>query len=291
MSGLQTVSMTGLGSASGLTEVGALRIELRSVNGRGLTVKQRLCPEALCFEVAFDEVVRANLTRGTVTMIVERTDGGSGYDRSSLRRLLADLRGLAVDLGLRDDLSLRDLLSMASASARAESGSRPLPPEVAALLQRAVSDLRRHRHTDGTATVAAILTQINELDRLSGIAAARAPEVVRAHGEKLQKRVNEQLAAHGLQLEPGEILRELALFADRADTAEELQRLAAHIVGTRTLLVQGGELGRKLEFLLQELLRETNTLGSKSPDVAMAHTVVAMKSCIDKLKEQAANLE
>jgi uncharacterized protein (TIGR00255 family) len=158
-------------------------------------------------------------------------------------------------------------------------------------MQRAIEDLRRHRQSDGAATVAALREQLDELRRLALVAQQRAPEIAKAYGEKLQKRVNDLLAAHGLQIEPEVVLRELALFADRSDVAEELQRLTAHLAEANALLGQGGEIGRKLDFLLQELLRETNTLGSKSPDVAMAHGVVAMKSCIDKLKEQAANLE
>ncbi len=291
MSVRPTASMTGSGSASGPTEIGDLRIELRSVNGRGLTLKQRLCSEALCFEVAFEEQVRANVGRGTVTLIVERTGGTAGFDRESMRRLLSEVRLLAADLGLHDNVTLRDLIALASATSRPESASKPLPSALAALLQQAIDDLRRHRQSDGAATVAALREQLDELRRLAVVAQQRAPEIAKSYGEKLQKRVNDLLAAHGLQIEPAVVLRELALFADRSDVAEELQRLSAHLSETQALLSQGGEIGRKLDFLLQELLRETNTLGSKSPDVAMAHGVVAMKSCIDKLKEQAANLE
>jgi len=88
-----------------------------------------------------------------------------------------------------------------------------------------------------------------------------------------------------------DLVREVAIYADRVDVAEELQRLAAHLAEIRAALGQPGEVGRRLEFLLQELLRETNTLASKSPDVALSHAAVAMKSCIDRLKEQVANLE
>ena len=95
MSVRPTASMTGTGSASGPTEIGDLRIELRSVNGRGLVLKQRLCPEALRFEVGFEELVRASVARGTVTLIVERDSGLSGLDRSHMRRLLTDMRTLA----------------------------------------------------------------------------------------------------------------------------------------------------------------------------------------------------
>ncbi|HZT56876.1 MAG TPA: DUF1732 domain-containing protein, partial [Burkholderiaceae bacterium] len=190
-----------------------------------------------------------------------------------------------------DDLSLRDLLALAGGTARGEAGARPLPPRLQALLRAALDDLRRHRAADGAATVAAMRSQIDALDGLLAEARERAPQIARTYGDKLQRRVNEILAEHGLQLQPADVLREIALFADRTDVTEELHRLEAHLAEARALFAQGGELGRKLEFLLQEMLREANTLGAKSPDAAMAHAVVAIKSAIDKLKEQAANLE
>jgi uncharacterized protein (TIGR00255 family) len=88
-----------------------------------------------------------------------------------------------------------------------------------------------------------------------------------------------------------DLVREVAVYADRVDVAEEFQRLRTHTDALNKLLTEGGEVGRRLEFLLQELLRETNTLGSKSPDTEVAHAVVAMKSCISVIKEQVANLE
>ena len=283
--------MTGSGSAAGSTEVGELRIELRSVNGRGLLLKQRLCSEAIGFEAAFDEALRGAVARGTVTLVVERAGGSGGYDRESLRRQLQDLRALAKDLGLVDDLSLRDLLALAGGALRAEAGARSLPPRLQALLRAALDDLQRHRAADGAAAVAAMRAQFDALDGLLASARERAPQIARTYGDKLQRRVNEILAEHGLQLQPADVLREIALFADRTDVTEELHRLEAHFAEARALFAQGGELGRKLEFLLQEMLREANTLGAKSPDAAMAHAVVAIKSAIDKLKEQAANLE
>ncbi|MGA0868968.1 MAG: endoribonuclease YicC domain-containing protein, partial [Planctomycetota bacterium] len=122
-------------------------------------------------------------------------------------------------------------------------------------------------------------------------AEARAPELVTSQRERLLERVNEFLAGRGLSIEPDNVVRELAVFAEKTDVAEEIQRLRAHIERAHQLLDGGGEVGRRFEFLVQEMLRETNTLGSKSPDVQIAHTVVAMKTAIDRLKEQAANLE
>ena len=119
----------------------------------------------------------------------------------------------------------------------------------------------------------------------------RAPEMVASYRERLLGRVNEFLEGRAQAMETGDVIREVAVFADRVDIAEELQRLGAHVERAEELLAAGGAVGRKLEFLVQEMLREVNTVGSKSPDVAIAHRVVEMKSCVDRLKEQAANLE
>ena len=285
--------MTGAGTAAGATELGDLRVEIRTVNGRGLGIKLRLCSEGAGLESAIEELVRWRLARGSVTVIVERPGAAAGLpDRATLRAFVAELRALASDVGLSGELGLRDVVLLATAGGRGDAvTSRPLPPRVLALLEAAVGSLQDHRATDGAATVAAILGHLDEFVAHSERAAARAPEVVAAWRQRLLARVNEVVAEHGVQLQPGDVVREVALFADRIDVAEELQRLAAHVAETRALLQRGGEIGRKLEFLVQELLRETNTLGSKSPDVTMTHAVVAMKSCIDRIKEQAANLE
>lgn len=285
-----TTSMTGAGVATGATEFGDLRVEVRSVNGRALQIKQRLCTEVAGLESAFDEAVRKVVGRGTVTFVVERTGSAVGGDRAALRQFVADLRAMAAELGLADDLSLRDVLTL-SATVRAPGATREFGPRLAALVGRALADLQRHREVDGRATVAAMAIELDAIARLREDAARRAPAIVSDYRDKLLLRVREFVAQQGARLEANDIVREVALFAERADVGEELQRLGAHVDEVRALLKRGGAIGRKLDFLLQEALREANTLGSKSPDVAMAHCVVEIKAAIDRLKEQAANLE
>lgn len=283
--------MTGTGVAIGATECGTLRVEVRSVNGRGLQVKLRLCPEVSGLEAALDELVRGELTRGSVTLAIDRVGGGAlGIDRQALQQLVVDLRHIAAELGLAAELSLRDVLAIAGATKTA-SLTRELAPQLKALVHEALADLRRHRLADGAAAVAAMEVDLAAVERLRGEAAQRAPALVDEHRERLLQRVREFVAAQGVQIAAADVVREVAMFAERADVGEELQRLGAHLGEVRALLRRGGPLGRKLEFLLQEVLREANTLGSKSPDVTMAHCVVEMKASIDRLKEQAANLE
>ena len=288
-----THSMTGAGFAAGTTEVGELRVEVRAVNGRGLAVKVR-APAALAgYEAAIEEAVRAQVRRGSLGVVIERASSGALLpDAAVLRAAADDLRRAAAELQLPAP-DLGHVLQVAGLAARGEpSTSRPLPPGLAALLDRALADLLRHRAADGRGTVAAIEQDLAEFEGLRVAAAARAPGLVADHRERLLQRVREFVAQHLPAAPPAlALVREVAIFADRVDVQEELQRLAAHLHEVRAVLARGGEVGRRLEFLLQELLRETNTLGSKSPDTTMAHAAVAMKSCIDRMKEQVANLE
>lgn len=288
-----TYSMTGAGFAAGPCEVGEVRIEVRTVNGRGLNVKLRLPGVCSGFEAAVEELVRAQLQRGSATVVVEREQVATPLpDRTVLREVAASLRELADELQLAPP-RLDDVLQVALSAGRGEAmTSRPLPPQLRALLEGALADLAAHRRADGQGTTAAILASLDEYAALARATAERAPRLAIEYRERLLQRVGEFVASHVPQPPPAaDLVREVALFADRVDVAEELQRLAAHVAEVRNLLARGGEVGKRLEFLLQELLRETNTLGSKSPDTAIAHAVVGMKTCIERMKEQAANLQ
>ncbi|MBL8724384.1 MAG: DUF1732 domain-containing protein [Planctomycetes bacterium] len=285
--------MTGVGTAAGATELGELRFEVRSVNGRGLAVRLRLPTACQPFEAAIEEAVRARLARGTVSVAAELVGpGATTLDRTRFAATAAQLRALAAELGLPQP-TLADVLAAAASGGRGEpQTSQPLPERCARLLQQALDQLVQHRTADGRATLSAVTTGLDEFAALADHAATRAPALVTAYRERLLQRVQEFVAAHAPGPVPAvDLVREVAIYADRVDTAEELQRLRAHLAEFRAVLSAGGEVGRRLEFLLQELLRETNTLGAKSPDTALAHTVVAMKSALERIKEQLANLQ
>ncbi|MEO6596198.1 MAG: DUF1732 domain-containing protein [Planctomycetota bacterium] len=286
-------SMTGAGFAAGPSEVGDLRVEVRTVNGRGLVVKTRLTSACAGFDAAIEALVRERLHRGTVTVVLERQAQAVALpDRGVLRAIAEELRELANELQLPPP-SLAEVVQLASMAQRGEvSTARPMPPRVHALCSAALDDLDRHRSSDGAGTVEAVLAVLAEFDGHCQAALGRAPQVAVAYRDRLLARVQEFVQSHLPAPPPAfDLVREVAIYADRVDVAEELQRLRAHLDEIRAVLARGGEAGRRVEFLLQELLRETNTLGSKSPDTTLSHTAVSMKSCIDRLKEQVANLE
>lgn len=289
-------SMTGSGTATGETELGVVTVECRATNGRGLTLKTRLAGECQGFEAALDAYIRSRLQRGSVfaMMAVDESanDTPVAIDVDAAVAIAAELEELGKRIGKSVELS--DVLSfpgVVPTQVRSSSrASRNLPGDVAALLRRAVDELIASRETEGAATVEAIREIIGRIEVELAAVTEHAPQIVAQYREKLLARVNEFLEGRAKAMDDSDVIREVAVFADRVDVAEELQRLGSHMTKARELLQTGGAIGRNLEFLVQEMLREVNTLGSKSPDVAIAHRVVEMKSCIDKLKEQAANL-
>ena len=285
--------MTGAGFAAGPSEHGELRVEVRAVNGRGLSLKMRLPSVCGGYEAAIEELLRQQLQRGTVTVVVEREQQSASLpDPELVRRVATEMRQLAAELDLQPP-TLAEVLFAAGASRGADAPtSRPLPPQLAAVFRAAMADLLRHRQADGEATLVAMQTALTQFETHLAFARERAPLLAERYRERLLQRVQEFVAAQAPEAAPiSDLVREVAIYADRVDVAEELQRLDTHLGEIRQVLAHGGEVGRKLEFLLQELLRETNTMGAKSPDTAMTHAVVGMKTCIDRLKEQAANLE
>lgn len=293
------LSMTGSGVCSGVTELGDTAVQVRAVNGRALAVKTRLGPECQSFEDEIERAVRARLNRGTVTVTMEVTSARVPslltVDEDLAEQALSSLRALAARLGYAAEaIDLRMLLSIPGVVQNVAGRSRlatELPVAAAALLQRALDDLITHRRAEGAAIVGELHRCLDLLEAARESVVARLPAVVRGHRERLLQRVNEFLVGRAQPMQDADVVREVALFADRADVSEEVQRIGEHVRRVRELLAAGGEVGRRLEFVLQEILREVNTLGSKSPDVEVASCTVEMKSAIDKLKEQVANLE
>ena len=291
--------MTGSGAAQGPTELGELRVEIRAVNGRNLAIKSRLPSECQGIEPRIERMLRERLRRGTVTVAMDLSQPMGAdevaIDADTFARVADHLGKLASDSGLHADISIADVLMVpgvlrADGSQRARTSWEP-SAEVIALLRKALDGLLASRAEEGAATLVAVRGHLQALiDHLAKIS-ARAPEMLESHRSKVLQRVNEFLQTKAHQLEDRDVIRELALYADRVDISEELQRMDSHLERFAAGLDGGGEIGRRLEFLLQEMLRETNTIGSKSPDVEIAHAVVDIKSEIEKLKEQVANLE
>jgi uncharacterized protein (TIGR00255 family) len=290
-------SMTGFGSAQGeLSDRLTATVRLASVNARFLEVSIRVVPrlEIDELETAVRRVLGEALDRGRATLTVElRTTGGSTaalqLHWEVAQALIGALEQRPAGLDLAP-MSLRDLLALPGF---AEGGTLTLTDAEREALLGVVAEGRdalvREREREAAALEPGIRAVIAELRAFHGWIGSVNQEVAAALLGKLRERLGRLL--EGTAVPEERLVAEAGLLADRADISEEVERLGAHLDHLEKLLATGGPVGKKLDFLLQELLREVNTTASKCREVGMGERVVAAKSALEKLREQFANLE
>ena len=292
-------SMTGFGA--GALEGGGfvVRAEVRSVNHRFLQAKFKLPPDLLEHEATFEQQLRRRLERGalTVTVVVESDAGGSpiGLDLALALRYQTLVGDLARGLGLPGDLSLDRYAAFPGVLGpqAASVGAEELLPLATGALERAIDNLLAMRLREGESLSADLTRQLDQLDSLAARIRVRMPQVVEHLHDSLRRRMAQLLSGDtGKPAAEQDLARELALLADRADVSEELARLMSHFEQVRGLVAGGADgVGRRLDFLVQELLREINTIGSKCNDAEVAGWVVESKAAIERLREQVQNVE
>ncbi|MGH7407289.1 MAG: YicC/YloC family endoribonuclease [Candidatus Methylomirabilales bacterium] len=289
-------SMTGFGRGEHATPRAHYRVEVQAVNHRFVEVRTRLPRRLSRLEHQIQREVQHRFGRGRFEVhLSERllTDPPRTIrvDRAAAREFVAAVRALQEELDLPGALSvealasLRDLVSFEEP----EEEAGAVWEEIRPALEQAFADLEAMREKEGAALSGELRHRLDLLERGLAAVLARAPGTVAAYRARLQERV--AALAAGVPLDPGRLEQEVVLFADRADITEEGARLASHLAQFRDLLDTPGPQGRKLEFLLQEMHREVNTLGTKAADAAIAAEVVAMKAELEKMREQLQNVE
>ena len=290
-------SMTGYGAASSESGFTSYRIEIRSVNHRHLLVKTRLTAEFAHFEGDVERIVRKHLVRGAVSVYLNVTHAPGAdalaLDPDAAARYQQQWKRLSSRLGLEDGIPPATLLSLPGVLVSSESrGADPEKEQrlLLKLLGQALKRLAEMRQAEGNALMVDLRKHARASGRIVARIETRMPTVVRTHQANLRKRVAELL--DGCQaVDPSELAREIALIADRLDVSEEISRLKSHLAQLETILDKGGAIGRKLDFLVQEIFRETNTIGSKCSDAKVAHWVVEAKTHVERLREQVQNVE
>lgn len=292
-------SMTAFATQQGTAESASWTWELRSVNGRGLDVKVRL-PDGFA---ALESVVRARVgavvARGNVSIGLRlqrgQADGALQIDEARLDVILDALDAVqdrafvkGVTLGqptAADVLAQRGVLV-----AQQPDDSAELIAPLTEDFDAALSALMAMREAEGASLMAVITDQIDQIEGLTAkavtAATARTDAVKHQMGEALARVMDSTTGA-----DPDRVAQELALLAVKSDITEEIDRLCAHVQAARDLLVQGGPVGRKLDFLTQEFNREANTLCSKAQDVDLTQIGLALKAVIDQMREQVQNVE
>jgi len=271
-------------------------VEVKSVNHRFLTVKLSV-PDGLSrHESEIEQMVRGRLGRGSVTVNVSvktprDTDTGLP-DVKTFKAYAKQLRDIQKALGLQGEIRMEDLLAIPSLwSNGSMENDEELWPRVKKLLPKALDQLVETREREGQKIAGAFKTHLESIEARLGKVEARVPSVVDSYQKRLDDRIQQLLTQRGLDAAKLDIVKEVAIHADRCDTSEEIQRLRAHIGEFRKIVAQKGQLGRRLDFLTQEMGRETNTIASKANDGEIAASAVDMKAELEKIKEQVENVE
>ena len=288
-------SMTGYGRASAACAGGTLTVQASSVNRRTLDLSVRLPGEWESLESEVAERVRRAASRGKVNVEVEFTRAGGeaavAWNEQAVVAALEKLAALADDRGIPFEPTA-DLLWRIATTQGAAGALPPLDhvrKDLVSALDEALRAFGAMRAKEGEALFVDFIERLGVCRRHLEAIAARAPAVAPAYRAQLHKRLRE--AGLELDVEDERVLREIALFADRCDISEEITRFRSHLEQLGALLRSDEEIGRKADFILQEMGREANTIGSKANDLSISKAVIELKNELERIREQMANVE
>ena len=289
-------SMTGYGSAKGVSGKLGITVEVRSVNNRFLDCNIKLPRVYTCLEDAIKARVQKSISRGKVDLYItidasQADDVVIQVNEPVADAYMAALRSLSQKYGVPNDATALGLARMQDVLTvtKAEADVDKLGADIDAILTEALADFNAMRAREGEKLYADISARACEIERLVGLAEERSPQTVEEYRQRLEARLREILESN--TVDESRIVTEAAIFADKTAVAEETVRLRSHLSQLREMIKSDEPVGRKLDFLVQEFNREANTIGSKGNDVQMARIVVDLKSEIEKIREQIQNVE
>jgi uncharacterized protein (TIGR00255 family) len=288
-------SMTGFGLGEAPLGGGRLAVEIRGVNHRFLDVRVRVPRELGDLAAFVEQVAREKLARGRYEVAL-RVDGMvlavPVLDRDRARAAFLALSELRDELAPGSEVPLSLLAAIpdlfVSSVDREIDRLREATRTAFDIAWKALDAMRGQ---EGAAMREDLLKRLESVRQLARDVAGRAPEVVEAHRKRLRERADRLRLSTELEVDPARLEQEIALFAERSDICEELTRLESHCVQFGGLLASDEAVGRRLDFLLQEMAREANTVGAKSPDAPIAHAIVEVKADIERMREQVQNVE
>ncbi len=293
-------SMTGYGDASYSSDALQLAVELRAVNNRYLKVSLRALEPYNLLEPEVEKVVRRTVKRGTIQVHLrcQRQFAPQDFQVNgvALRSYVAQVRGLAEQLGLPDggQALLAQVLALPGVVPEPASTSLRLDEEwpiLERVLQQALDRLQAMRLEEGRAMAQELLQMRDHIGRQLEQIRGRVPQVAQVYRDRLLERVRMLLAELDVEIDRKDLIKEVAIFAERADISEEVVRLASHLAQFQDIIEEPESAGRKLEFLTQEMFREANTIGSKASDVEISRHVVEIKASLEKIRELVQNVE
>lgn len=289
-------SMTGYGKADLKTKNLGVAVELSSVNSRYLEYSFRFPKQLSFLEPAVKELIAAKISRGKVTMSINYEDHGIGIDKLVVNTTLADevfkqLKALKEKYSLSGEITLKEFLSIPDLFKvdKAENIEDKIWPCIKTAVNRALADLAAMRKQEGDNLKKDLMKRLHLLADGIGHIEKICPDNVAIHREKLTQKINGVL--NGVPTDPTRLEEEVAYIAERCDITEECVRFGSHIKQFGSTLRKADAVGKRLNFLLQELNREANTIGAKASDAKISHLVVELKEEIEKMREQVQNIE
>ena len=292
----EILSMTGYGSAKGVVAGQELTVELKSVNNRYLDCSVRLPRSLLFAEEAVKQAVSASVNRGKVDVFVScaasaEADTVVRVNNELARSYFDAVSGIAAELGIDSGINAMSIARFADVLSveKKEIDKDETSAALSALTAAAVEEFNAMRHREGQRLKADMLSKCERIESYVSVVEARSPKTVEEYRQRLEAKLREVLSDRNLDEQ--RLVTEAAIFADRTAVDEETVRLRSHIAQFRQLLELGSPVGRKLDFLIQEFNRESNTIGSKCNDAELAQVVVELKSEIEKIREQLQNVE
>lgn len=287
-------SMTGYGQGTGSGENFTVTVDIRSVNNRNLDIHWRASIELAPLEITLKKQVQAAVSRGRVDVSINFTQTAetvyelnrpliSGYLQAI--RMIRDEFGLAGDVDLGMIARLPNVLVAPSNNTLSEI----VVQGIEAAMTQALAALVAMRAVEGHELQKELLARVDRIEKHLSVIQSNSSTIIDAYREKLRKRISELLEKN--VVDETRLAQEVAYLAERSDITEEIARLNSHIVQLRELLVNDGEIGKKLDFLLQETNREANTILSKSSELAVCDSAIEIKTDVEKLREQAQNVE
>ncbi|MBI5891181.1 MAG: YicC family protein [Nitrosomonadales bacterium] len=285
-------SMTGFAAVSAELESNSLTLELRSVNHRYLDLQLRMPDELRTHEPVLREAIAAQMSRGKVECRINLASRASTLEPARLNPVMvqqlsawsAQVREMLPDAC---ELSVADVLRWSGVLESPALSAETLHNTLQALLQRALQDFAAARQREGEKLKTFLLERVSQIEALRIAVAPRIPAAIVAYEAKLRARLLEALGSE----DDERVRQEITLYASKIDVDEELSRLQTHLAEVRRVLDKGGAVGKRLDFLMQELHREANTLGSKSVDAEVSRTAMDIKILIEQMREQVQNIE
>lgn len=290
-------SMTGFGRGAATGENFSVAVDLKTVNNRFLDVHLRLGVELSSLEAIVKRRIGARLSRGRVDASVsfERT-GEVAYElnRPLIAGFITALRAMQQEFNVAGEPDINVLARLPGAMQPVRDGIHPeMIAGVESAIDEALDELEQMRLREGEELAAEMRSRLEEIARHVPVIEEAAGSLVDAYRARLQKRIGEMLArnSQGLEIDPSRLAQEVAYLADRSDISEEIARLKSHLAQFRETVDTAGETGKRLDFLLQELNREANTVLSKSTEMVIKEAALAIKAEVEKLREQVQNVE